>query len=97
MLPPKSFPLERKTESELRRPWRVCNARVLGRLAVLRVVLLRHIRTVIRMVERVEELHQPFGLDAPAELEALLQPQVDAVNRLADEVIQRNDRPIRSQ
>src|SRR5712691_463579 len=86
--------LEHHPESQLRGPGCICNSGVLGRLSVLCTVFLSDVRAVIRVVEDVEDLDEPFGFHAWAQREALLQAHVDAVNRLADEVVQRNDRAV---
>jgi hypothetical protein len=100
-LPPTGYrlptSLERQPNSELQHSWPVRDVRVEGRLAEERVAFVRRVRTVIRMVEQVEHFEHAIQPHVADDRNALLETHIHAVNLIADEIVPRNDRAVRTQ
>src|SRR5438128_3119556 len=67
------------------------------RLAVRRAGLVRHVSPVVLVVEHVEHLGDGIDAQPTQERNLLLDPKVDPVYRIADEVVARHDRAVRAQ
>src|SRR4030095_12675535 len=86
--------LENDPEAQLQSPRRVCEVRTRIRQPVARAAFLHRVRTVVRPVEQVEHFRDQVAATTAPELDRLLEPHVDAVYRLADEVVARNNRSV---
>src|SRR5262245_15012678 len=89
--------LEGRAETELQHPRRVRDVRILLWLAELRVALVDHPRVDVRPIEGVEHLQNPINGCSPTQLEASLDPHVDAVNRCPVEAVAGDQGPIGAQ
>mgnify|MGYP003694743529 CR=1 FL=1 len=65
--------------------------RVRGRPPVSSIVEVRGVAAVVLVVEGVVDLHHAIDLELLAELDPLLQPQIDTVERPAQQVVTRDD------
>src|SRR5436190_9567755 len=88
---------EREAETELRCSWLIRDVVVLRRQPVPVVALLRGIGAIVGMIEGVEHLDNAVDCPRAAEAEPALEPQIDAVHRIADEAVAGDDRSIRAQ
>src|SRR5262245_33786818 len=73
---------EREPETELPHPRRVLDRAVEGWLPVVPVALLRHVRSVVGVVEHVVSLDEAVDRHPAAEVEPPLQPEVDTMDRI---------------
>src|SRR5688572_7293724 len=89
--------LEVEAEAELQRARRIREVRILVRLQERRAALIQHVRSEVRTIERVEQLDHPVERHPATQPEPLLQTEVDAMNRVADELVPRNDGAVRTE
>src|SRR5919204_5902120 len=90
-------PLERRAESELQHPRLIHKAEQRNRLAVIRVALAHLVVAEVFVIEHVVGLQNPIERYPPVDPEPLLESQIDTVQRIADKVVPRHDRPVRTQ
>src|SRR5262249_58746067 len=69
----------------------------IGTLLEQRTRLRQRVRVVVLVVQQVERIGEAFRLEAAHQRDRLRDAHVDAMDRIADEVISRNDRAVRTQ
>ena len=89
--------LKRQAHAELRHARPVGDVAVERRLTVQGVALVDRVAAVVRVIEYVEHLDDAVDAQAAADRNTLLEPQVDAVNRIADELVARHNRAVGAQ
>src|SRR5688572_16752135 len=90
-------PLEDDPEAELKHARLICHVRAPHRTSVRRADLLRSVAPIVGSIEEIERLNDSRNGTVAAKRKRALHAQVDAVDRLAHEVVARHDRTVGTQ
>src|SRR5204863_5085414 len=89
--------LERGAEPQLEHPRLIAEAVAERRPPEQGAAFVRHVRSVVRMIEQIEDLENAVDSRAADERNPLLEPHVHAVNRIANQIVARQNRAVGAQ